>query len=279
MEIISTNFKDMMKPNIELKKFPDGDSYVRIPKLSSYGGSTVIYHRLYPKQDRSLMQAMLIMETLGQKADITLVAPYLPYARQDKTFLEGEAKSAEIVCRLLARAGCKRLVTLDCHFLKKEGEFDYAGLKIKNISMNDVLIAHAKKLFNEEHFEIISPDEGASYMVEEEGGKSMRKRRGAYQQGEEAYRTIEKMEGKFDFREKNVLILDDIIATGSTMIKALENVKASGAKRVACAATHGFFLKDSLAKLRTSCDFVFASNSIPSPVSEVNIMEKLKGNM
>ncbi len=277
MQLVSPNFKDVLTPNIELKKFPDGDSYVRIPKLKECTGEVTLYHRLYPKQDRSLIQTLLILETLRQvNANVTLVAPYLPYARQDKIVLEGEVKSAETICKLLAQSGCKKLVTIDCHFLKKEGEFDYAGLKIRNISMNDKLIAHAKKAFNDEPFEIISPDEGAKYMVAAKGGKSMKKTRGVYEQGDVAYRAISKLEGKFDFRDKNVLIIDDIIATGSTMFKALENVKASGAKSIACAATHGFFLKDSLAKLRTSCNFVFVSNSIPSPVSEVNIMEKLK---
>ena len=278
MDLISPNFKDLLKPNIELKKFPDGDSYLRVPQLKQCEGKEItLYHRLWPKQDRSLMQTLLILESLKQvNAHLTLVAPYLPYARQDKVFLEGEIKSAEMICKLLAQTGCKKLITFDCHFLKKEGEFDHSGLKIRNISMNDELIAHAKRLFGDEPFEIISPDEGARYMVAGSGGKAMKKKRGAYGQGEIAYREIEKLEGRFDFRGKNVLILDDIIATGSTMIKALENVKANGAKRIACAATHGFFLRDSLAKLRTQCEFVFVSNSIVSPVSEVGIREKLK---
>lgn len=280
MDLISPNFKDLLRPNIEIKKFPDGDSYVRIPQLKQCEGKEItLYHRLWPKQDRSLMQVLLILETLKQVgASVTIIAPYLPYARQDKVVLDGEIKSSEIICKLLASAGCKKIITFDCHFLKKEGEFNYAGLAIKNISMNNALITHAKKLFGEEQFETISPDEGARYMVAAQGGKSMKKRRGGYEQGELAYRGIEKMEGKFDFHGKNVLIIDDMVATGSTMIKAVENVKANGAKRIACAATHGFFLRDSLAKLRTQCEFVFVSNSIISPVSEVNIMEKLKMN-
>src|SRR3989338_6801421 len=278
MDLISPNFKDMLKPNIEIKKFPDGDSYIRIPQIKQCEGKEImLYHRLWPKQDRSLMQTLLILETLKKvNASVTLVAPYLPYDRQDKVFLEGEIKSSELICKMLAEAGCRKLVTFDCHFLKKEGESNYAELAIKNISMSNTLITHAKKLFGDEPFETISPDEGARYMVASQGGKTMKKKRGGYEQGELAYREIEKLEGKFDFRGKNVLIIDDMVATGSTMIKAVENVKANGAKRIACAATHGFFLRDSLAKLRTQCEFVFVSNSIASPVSEVNIMEKLR---
>ena len=76
-------------------------------------------------------------------------------------------------------------------------------------------------------------------------------------------------------RERNVLILDDMISTGSTMIRAADTLKQKGAKRIAFAATHGFFLKDSLQKLGALGD-VFVSDSIPSPVSEVSIKRKIE---
>lgn len=124
--------------------------------------------------------------------------------------------------------------------------------------------------------EVISPDVGASYLVEAYGGKSMQKVRGGYAEGKEAYRKIEKLERGFEVKGKNVLILDDMISTGGTMIRAVENVKKGGAKKVLCAATHGFFLKGSLERLRSLCDGVFVTNSIPGPASEVDFMPVLK---
>ncbi|MEW6722103.1 MAG: phosphoribosyltransferase family protein, partial [Candidatus Micrarchaeota archaeon] len=90
--------------------------------------------------------------------------------------------------------------------------------------------------------------------------------------GMEAYRAIEKVEREFEVKGKNVLIIDDMISTGGTMIKAVENVRKGGAKKVLCAATHGFFLKDSLAKLRKISDGVFTTDSIPNPSAEVGIL-------
>jgi ribose-phosphate pyrophosphokinase len=104
----------------------------------------------------------------------------------------------------------------------------------------------------------------------------MKKTRGDYEKNNSAYRAIEKMERGFDVKGKNILILDDMISTGSTMIKAVENVKKGGAKKVLCAATHGFFLKDSLAKLKQMSDGVFTTNSIQNPVAEVDISPLLK---
>ena len=148
MNLVSPNFSDLMEPNIEFKVFPDGDSYVRIENLSSYQGEEVkLYHRMYPNQDTCIFNALQILDTLKRVgAQTTMIVPYLPYSRQDKTFKEGEALSAQMLCSLLANAGVKKLVTIDCHFLKKQGEFDYAGLKIENISANKLLVEHAKSI-------------------------------------------------------------------------------------------------------------------------------------
>ncbi|HIH22897.1 TPA: ribose-phosphate pyrophosphokinase [Candidatus Micrarchaeota archaeon] len=280
MQLVSPNFADILPANFEIKNFPDGDSYVRILEPEKYKGQQVtFFHRLYPNQNDSIAQALLVLSVLKKlKCEVTMVAPYLPYSRQDKTFHEGEAESAKIICNLLAGAGVKKLVTFDCHFLKKEGEFKYGKLNLRNISLSKAIIEHAREKFGGNDgtgtpFEIISPDEGANYLVEGAGGKSMKKVRGEYETAnkDEAYRTIESMERNFEVSGKNVLIIDDMISTGGTMVKAAENLKKGGAKKVGCATTHGFFLKDSLARLRGMCDFIFASDTIQNEVSEVKI--------
>jgi ribose-phosphate pyrophosphokinase len=274
MRFVSPNCSDLYAPNIEMKQFPDGDDYVRLIDLKA-DGPVFLLHRLYPDQDKSLMQAVLMLKTLKEKGYRTaLVTPYLPYSRQDKIFKEGEAKSAEYVCELLKWAGADRLITFDCHFMKKVGEAEYGGLKIASLSMGAELIEKAKEKFGD-GFEVVSPDLGASYLVERSGGKSMEKARGEYVKGGEAYRKIEGMKADFEVKGRDVLILDDMISTGSTMIRAAETLKRKGARRIAFAATHGFFLKDSLQKLGALGD-VFASDSVPSPVSEVSIKRKIE---
>jgi ribose-phosphate pyrophosphokinase len=278
MKLVSPNMADILPSNFEIKTFPDGDSYVRILDFENYKGKDVVlFHRLYPDQNTALLQAILVLRVLKKaKCNVTMVVPYLPYSRQDKTFLEGEPKSAEIICNLLAESGVKRLITFDCHFLKKEGEFKYGKLNIKNISLNLALVELAKSKFNGDHFEVISPDQGASYLVEQFGGQSMKKTRGEYVQGQEAYRKIESIEADFDLKDKNVLIIDDMVSTGGTMIKAVENVKKGGAKRVGCATVHGFFLKDSLSKLSAISDFVIATDTIQNEAGEVKIANSIK---
>lgn len=273
MKLVSPNFSDLMKPNIEFKTFPDGDSYVRIMDIKACQGEEVhLFHRLYPHQNDSIFNCILLLDTLKRVgARVTLVSPYLPYSRQDKTFLEGEALSAQVLCGMLARAGAERLVTLDCHFLKKEGDFEYSGLKIRNLSANKLLVEHGRKKVGLEPMEVISPDQGANYLVSEFGGKSMKKVRGEYEKSGEAHRGIEKMERTFEVSGKNVLIIDDMISTGGTMMKAVENIRKGGAKKVFCAATHGFFMKGSFDKLRKMCDGLYTTNSVPNLAAEIDV--------
>ncbi|VVB98652.1 Ribose-phosphate pyrophosphokinase [uncultured archaeon] len=262
-KVISANFSDIFEPNVEIKEFPDGDSYVRVPHSKSLEGKDVrVYHRLYPNQNTSLLQALLLGRALKGARSVEFVAPYIPYSRQDKLWLEGEVKSAEVVMELLKFAGYSSVTTFDCHFLKKAGEFEYGGMKINNITLSGQLIGHAKARLGGD-FEVISPDAGANYMS---GGKGMRKVRGDYGKGNVVYRDIEKMEIDFDVGGKNILIIDDMISTGSTMARAIENLRKNGAGKIALAATHGFFLKDSLKKLGQLRDYILVSNTIPSSV-------------
>ncbi|MEW6528789.1 MAG: ribose-phosphate diphosphokinase [Candidatus Micrarchaeota archaeon] len=272
-KIISPNFSDLLTSNIEIKEFPDGDHYVRIPDVKLMAGKeVVVYHRLYPSQNASLIQAIFIARALKEAKTIKLVAPYIPYSRQDKIWREGEVKSAEVVMGMLKNAGYSRVITFDCHFLKQVGDFEYSGMSVTNITLSDLLINHAKKRLGS-NFEIISPDAGANYMS---NGKSMNKTRGDYGKGNIIYRDIEKIEIDFDISGKNILIIDDMISTGSTMVKAIENLRKNGAGKIALAATHGFFLNDSLKRLGHLSDYIFVSNTIPSSISEVNFMDALK---
>jgi ribose-phosphate pyrophosphokinase len=278
MLLVSANCKDIASPNIEMKRFPDGESYVRIPELESCKGKDVaVLHRCFPEQDASLFQLLQILRTLKPVArKVTAIVPYLPYARQDKTWLGGEAKTAEIVCWLLKEAGCSGLVTFDCHFLKKgPGKYEYAGLKITNITMGNAIIAEFRKTCPKA--EVIAPDAGAAYLVEKEGGRSIKKVRGEYAEGKEAFRPVAKMEIDFEVKGSDVIILDDMLAGGGTMVQATKALKEKGAGKVLCGATHGLFVGCGLQKIREAgADEIIVSDSILTEVSKVKIKSELR---
>lgn len=262
---------------VEMKRFPDGESYVRIP-IDPKGKDVVFVHRCYPEQDVSLIRLLLVLRQLKEMGAkrITAVVPYLPYARQDKRFLPGEAMSSEVVCRSMKEAGCDRLITFDCHFLKKEGKFEYGGLPITNKSLGKAVAEHLKAGLNRPL--VISPDEGARYLTEGEKERGvMKKVRGEYKQGESAYREVASLEAKFEVKGKDVVIVDDIIAGGSTMIKALKLCRSGGARSVCCGAVHGLFLNESLKRLKDEgASQVACTNSISGEASKVDISEEIK---
>ena len=279
IHLVSPNFGDIFEPNVEIGKFPDGDSHVRIPLIAECKGrEVVVFHRLYPKQNTSLVTLLLILDSLNEigAQKITVVAPYLSYSRQDKKKLNGEVASAFVVCNLLARAGCGRLVTFDCHFLNKAGAAQFGELKIENVSLGKDLVNFAKiEAFAGEECEVISPDMGANYLVAEHGGKSYKKVRKDYDGDKIHYRDVGVMEGEFDVKNKNVLLLDDMISTGNTMLRALEKLSQAGAKKICCAATHGLFLYNCVDKIKKFTDCVYSTDTIVNPHAKVSIKQKL----
>ena len=141
--------------------------------------------------------------------------------------------------------------------------------------MGDALIAQAKEFFAGEDFEIIGLDEGASYLVKNHGGKFMQKTRKGYEDGKVGYREVDGLVCEFDVKGKNVLLVDDMISTGSTMIRGIEKMRSCGAKKLCIAAVHGLFLFDSSAQIARLADRVFSSDTIHSNFAQVSVKEKI----
>jgi ribose-phosphate pyrophosphokinase len=275
--MVSHNCSYIYSSNIELRSFPDKESHIFMHRLDECRGKNVqVLHRCYPKQDSSLLQLFIMGKSISAIANRTeAIIPYLPYARQDKIWKHGEALSAEIVLQMLSAAGFQSIATFDCHFLKKAGVFTYSGLQLRNFSLSEDLVAYFKARKPDALF--ISPDQGAAYMVDDAEGKSMVKKRGEYKNHKKrAVRQVESLEADFDVEGRNVVILDDMIAGGGTMIRATRAVLARGAKSVCCGCTHGLFLGDAYTKLQLAgAEEIVASNTIASEASKIDILGAL----
>jgi ribose-phosphate pyrophosphokinase len=279
--LVSQNCSYLFPANIELKSFPDKESHILIHDVEACRGKDVqVLHRCYPKQDSSILQLLLVGKTVKAMAARTeAIIPYLPYARQDKIWAPGEALSAEIICQMIAAAGYSSIATFDCHFLKKPGTFTYGGIQIRNFSLSEFLVAYFRSKTPDALF--ISPDQGAAYLVNEIGGKSMVKTRGDYKNHKKtASRPVASLDANFDVKGKDVVILDDMIAGGGTMIKAVRAVLAMGASSVCCGCTHGLFLGDAYTKLQEAgAEELVASNTIASEASKIDILNSLRGKI
>jgi ribose-phosphate pyrophosphokinase len=247
---------------IEKKTFPDGEIYVRI--LDDVRGHDVAVIST-TQSNEDIIELLLTLSALkdnGAKR-IFCVLPYMAYSRQDHAFLPGEAISAKTVLTLISTYADK-IATINAHFFEKPGNQDFMGIEVENLDAFVLLAKHFKSLSNPV---LIAPDEGAMHYAKIAANEMscdydhlIKKRLS----GE----VVEMQPKELDISGKSVIILDDIISTGGTMVKASEKLKESGAKDVHIGAVHGVFSKGT--KMFSGLDVV-STNTIQNPLAKVSV--------
>lgn len=256
---------------VNFKTFPDGESYIRL-KGKLQNEKAVIVQTTSPPQDSRLMQLAFIANAAKRNGakKVTAVVPYLAYARQDKIFLQGETISVEAVANMLKAAGIDSLITVNVHQEKVLAKFPFPA---KNLSAISLLADHLKRKGLKEAFSL-APDKGAIYMVEEAkrvlGGECgyLEKHRDRYT-GQISARAKKKA---FDVERKTVIIYDDIISTGGTIVAAAEILKKLGAEKVYAACVHPLLVGEAEKRiLEAGVEEVIGTDSVPSPASKVSL--------
>ncbi len=273
------------------RKFPDGETYFRMEDTEKIKNEdVVVFQGLYPFQNESLVELFLACHTLkdyGAK-NIVCVLPYFAYARQDRRFMEGEALSSLAIIDMLACMNVRKIITVDAHFMRGVREFERSGVKVVNVSAVHLLLNEAKKIAGDSI--VITPDFGGSKWLDSEGieyERGFTKTKFCMNCGKEAQFCDCESEKKNyvvkvtysggSLEGKNVVILDDMIASGGTMINAAKLVREElGAKNVACCATHGLFVGDALENLKRYADDIIVSNSINQRDRNVRIVDIMK---
>jgi len=255
---------------VKHKLFPDGESYVRFD--GSVEGETVaIVQSTYPPQDKHLLELCLLSDTakdLGAERVIAVV-PYLAYARQDKRFLSGEAVSIDTVLKLLKASGVDKLITVDIHNRDVLKRSPVEAVDLTAIPLLARYMVEEKGLSGAF---ALAPDRGALEKAEEAstilgGGFGWLHKERDLVTGE-----IRRGEERLDVAGRTVIIFDDMISTGGTIVTATEMLKEQGASRIYAACTHPLLVGEALKRiLGSGCDGVVGTDSVPSPVSVVQI--------
>lgn len=245
------------------KRFPDDEFYVRIMDDLS-GEHVVIVQTTYP--DSNIVELFILqnaVEEAGAK-EITVVIPYFGYARQDTKFEDGEPISAKTMANLIS-LNADKVITVDPH---KEHILDFFSTSAFSCSAVPELARYLKKKNIDM---ILAPDKGAleraklASKIMECDFDYMEKTR---IDGE----TIEIKPKKLDAQNKNVAIIDDIISTGGTMAKSIQELKKHGAKNVFAACTHGLFAGDAVKKLNSAgCNEIISTDTVQGEFSKVKI--------
>lgn len=235
--------------NVQSKLFPDGEHYIRVLETEKVKGSTtIVVETMYPGQNDAFIEILMLLDAVRRlnPRKIVLIVPYLAYSRQDKVFLEGEPVTGKIVLETMLKYADHMLV-YDIHSLKLIS----GKTSVKNLLFFDLMVA--KILEKTRNPVILAPDKGALHrarFVAEKLGLEydyLIKHRDRIT-GEVA------MEPKtLDIRDRDVVIIDDIISTGGTIAKAARRVLESGARRVYVAATHALLINNAIDKLKKAC--------------------------
>lgn len=248
---------------VEAKQFPDGETYVRIH--SDVKGKDAVIIATQNMQNDSIVQAILMSEALREEGvkSITLVAPYLAYARQDKKFNYGEPISIKALAKVYSMLFDK-IITINPHETHIKEFFDIPFVYGDAIPK---LAEHAGVKLEKPL--VLSPDKGAVELAKR--AAEVLNCECDYLEKTRLSPTEIKIAPKnLDVKGKDVLIVDDIISTGGTMATAISMLIEQGARSVIAACVHPVLIGDAINKLHIGgASEIVGTNTYPSEVSKV----------
>ncbi|AEA47616.1 ribose-phosphate diphosphokinase [Archaeoglobus veneficus] len=244
------------------KRFPDGELYVKVEDVDN---EVIVVQSVTSNDD--LVCLMLLFDAL-ESCDITAVVPYMGYSRQDRKFFDGEAISIRAVARLI-ESYANKVISVNLHSREAASHFR----KLEEVDAMELIGEH----YRDEDVVMISPDFGSLERV-----KRAAKAAGCEFDYLEKRRIdaehVEITPKSLDVEGRRVVIVDDIISTGGTIVEA---AKALRAEKVEAACVHAVLASNALNKLYAAgVARVVATDTIERAVSELSvatlIAEKLR---
>ena len=249
--------------------FANGETYVRFNE-SVRGCDVFVVQSHGDRVNDWLMEQLIMVDALKRASAkrITVVAPFFPYARQDKKHLGREPISARLVADLYKTAGADRLMSVDLHTSQEQGFFDGPW---DHLWAQPVLVDYVRTRVDPANTAVVSPDAGRIRVAErwanQLGGTPLafvHKTRDVTRPNESvANRVVGDVEGR------SCVLVDDMIDTGGTIAKAVQVLLDSGAKDVIVAATHGVLSGPAVDRL-SSCGAreVVVTDTLPIPAGK-----------
>lgn len=252
---------------VEVRRFPDDECYVRIEDDLS-DEDVFIVQTTWP--DRNIIELFLLQDAVREfeVSSLTTVVPYFGYARQDKQFKPGEPISARAIARLI-QANTDEFITVDVHAESVIDWFD--SIPARNVSAYREVGRYLRGIGIEL---VLSPDEGRAENA---------KRVAEVAKCDSDYLVKERIDGEtvtmapkeLDANGRKVAIVDDIISTGGTIVKAAEQLRVQGAAKIFAVCTHGVFAGNAIPRLEAVCDGICTTDTIENPKACITVAPEI----
>ncbi|MDP2830868.1 MAG: ribose-phosphate pyrophosphokinase [Candidatus Omnitrophota bacterium] len=249
-------------------RFSEGEIRVKINE-NVRGKDVFIVQPTCPPSNDNLMELLIMIDALRRASAhrITAVIPYFGYARQDRKDQPRVPITAKLVANLLTVAGASRILTMDLHAGQIQGFFD---IPVDHLFSVGVFVDYFSKM-NIKDLVAVSPDVGSikmarAYAKRVSAGLAIIDKRRVSPEKAEAIHIMGEVE------DKNVIIVDDMIATGSSLIEAVEALKKAKAKTIYAVITHGILSGPAIQRIDEckGLEKLLISDSVPLSAEKKN---------
>ena len=244
-------------------RFSEGEIRVKIND-NARGQDVFIIQPTCPPANDNLMELLIMIDAIRRSSAsrITAVIPYFGYARQDRKDQPRVPITAKLVANLLTTAGANRILTMDLHAGQIQGFFD---IPLDHLFSIGVFIDYISKL-KLDNLVIVSPDVGGikmarAYAKRLSAGLAIIDKRRDSPEKIEVIHILGEVEGK------NAIIVDDLIATGSSLFEGVEALKKAKAKSIRAAISHGVLSGSAIESMEQCKDLqeLLITDTIPLP--------------
>jgi ribose-phosphate pyrophosphokinase len=250
----------------EFKNFPDNELYIRI--LDDIGQEAVIIQSTVTDSD--LIALLQLIDACATANRIHVIIPYMGYARQDKQFNPGEALSARVIARTIE---ADNVITVNIH---EEAVLDHFRCRAVNVNAAYLVGEYIRDMGLNQPI-ILAPDKGAKELAAS-AAYELKIDYDHLEKKRISGDTVQVTPKNLNVAGRDVIILDDIVATGGTMAEAVRMLKNQGAGDIYIACIHPVLTGSALIKLyHSGVKDVIATDTIEKAVSKISVAQLLAG--
>ena len=254
--------------NTSIRTFPDGESKITIKKIPKKK-IIVVVQSTFPPVDSNLLHLLsIVSQARKYSSKIYAIIPYLGYARQDREFLNGEVVTVSVVGKMLKSVGTKKVIVVDIH-----SKLALKQLKIssENVSAVSNLANYIKRLKLKNPL-VVSPDQGGKERAGEFANALKTDFIALKKHRDRKTGKVNILSDKVDVKNRDLVLVDDMISTGGSIVKATQFLKKQKCRRVFVACTHALLVNDAAKKIKKAgVSQIVSTNTIPGESAKVDV--------